>query len=132
MNGPWRQIHMRKKSRPPSASDSSGPQPKIYRASLGTGGDVIRGDQITETEAIAERQAGKDVVVCGENMMDNRDVAERIEQKANGACKPCPPHHAMGPGAMFHFQPDPRPPEGHTFYETATRKSKRPKPRKKA
>jgi hypothetical protein len=37
----------------------------------------------------------------------------------------------MGPGALPHFQPDPRPPEGHCFYETTTRKSKRPKVLKK-
>jgi hypothetical protein len=99
--------------------------PRIYKALFGTGGDIIRGQEITEVEAIAERKAGFDVVVCGLRMMDNRDLAEKIERAANGKCKPCPPHVAMGPGAMYHFQPDPRPPDGHCFYETSKRKSKK-------
>jgi hypothetical protein len=95
---------------------------------LGTGGDVIRGDQITEAEAVVERKTGCDVVVCGQNLVDNYDLAEKIETAANGNCKPCPPHFAMGPGALPHFQPDPRGAlQGHTFYETVKRKSKKPK-----
>lgn len=102
--------------------------PKIYKATFGTGGDIIRGHQITEAEAVVERQAGLDVVVCGQNLVDNYNLAERIETAANGMCKPCPPHFAMGPGALPHFQPEPRGTrQGHTFYETTKRKSKKPK-----
>jgi hypothetical protein len=99
----------------------------MYRATFGTGGEVVRGDRITETEAVIERQAGQDVVVCGQNLADNYDLAEKIETASNGHCKPCPPHYAMGPGALPHFQPDPRGPQGHTFYETAKRKSRKPR-----
>jgi hypothetical protein len=106
---------------------SGGPLPKIYKAMLGTGGDVVRGIEITEALAIAERQAGRDVVVCGSILGDNRSAARKIETAANGICKACPPHQAMGPGALPHFQPDPRPPDGHCFYETAQRKAKKAK-----
>ncbi len=112
------------------AADKRTP-PRIFKAVFGTGGDVIRGSEITEAEAIVERKAGRDVVVCGTDLPGNRDLAEHIESTANGNCKGCPPHAAMGPGALPHFQPDPRPPEGHSFYETTTRKSKKPRtPRK--
>jgi hypothetical protein len=39
------------------------PPPKIYKASLGIGGDVIRGAQLGEAAAVAERRAGRDIVV---------------------------------------------------------------------
>ncbi|MBI3462791.1 MAG: hypothetical protein HY000_06990 [Planctomycetes bacterium] len=105
---------------------TSNPARRIYKPTLGTGGDVIRGVKITEAEAVLERQAGREVVVCGDKLMDNRDVAERIERTANVNCKPCPVHFAAGPGALPHFQPDPRPPDGHCFYETVNRKAKKP------
>jgi len=88
---------------------------------------VLRGAEITEIEAIAERKAGRDIVVCGQNPDDNRACAEKTEMTANVNCKACPPHAAMGPGALPHFQPDLRPPDGHCFYETTTRRSKKPK-----
>jgi hypothetical protein len=105
--------------------------PKIYKAILGAGGDVIRGAQITEAEAATERQAGRDVVVCGQILLDNYSLAAKIERAANGGCRACPPHYMMGPGAMFHFHADPRPPDGHCFYETVKRKSKKKKTAKK-
>lgn len=102
--------------------------PRLHKASFGTGGDVIRGCRLTDVEAVAERQAGRDIVVCGPSLADNYDLAEKIERAANGNCKPCPPHFAMGPGALPHFQPDPRGTRtGHTFYETTKRKSKKAK-----
>lgn len=116
---------MAKEVQPAVVHSPTVPPPKIYKALFGTGGDVIRGQEITEAEAVTDRKAGLDVVVCGLTMMDNRDLAEKIERAANGNCKPCPPHMAMGPGAMYHFQPDPRPPDGHCFYETNKRKSKK-------
>ncbi len=101
--------------------------PKIYKASLGTGGDVLRGAELSESAAIKERQAGRDVVVCGQDTISNRELARQVEHAANGNCKACPPHYAMGPGALPHYQPDPRPPEGHCFYETKSRKAKKHK-----
>ena len=113
-------------SNPSGAAKANAP-PRIHKATFGTGGDVIRGPKITEAQAIVERKAGRDVVVCGSDLDENRDLAERIEKSANGNCKACPPYAAMGPGALPHFQPDPRPPDGHCFYETRTRKSKKAK-----
>jgi hypothetical protein len=110
-----------------SPTAATNPTPKIHKATLGTGGDVIRGARISEDEAILERKAGRDVVVCGKHLMDNRDLAERVEQMANGSCKSCPWHPSSGPGALPHFQPDPRPPDGHSFYETVKRKAKKKK-----
>ena len=115
-----------------SAQSTSHPTPKIYKAVCGTGGDVIRGVEISETDAVLERQAGRDVVVCGQSMPVNRKLAETIEKAAHGQCIPCPPHIHQGPGAMYHFHPDPRTKAaGHCFYETTTRKSVKSKPPKK-
>ena len=50
-------------------------------------------------------------------------VADYIKRNANGTAKRCPPHLNEGPYALPHFQPDPRPPEGHTFYETSNRRA---------
>lgn len=53
------------------------PAPKIYQAILGTGGDVVRRNQISEAQAIVERQASRDVVVCGQSLVDNYTLAEK-------------------------------------------------------
>lgn len=103
------------------------PVPKIYKAILGTGGDVVRGPLITEAAAVVERRAGRDVVVCGQSLVDNRNLAMRIEQAANGNCKPCPPHASAGPRGDVPFSTRPSASAGHCFYETAKRKSKKPK-----
>ena len=42
---------------------------------------------------------------------------------ANGNPKRCPPHPNAGVHALPHYQPDPRPPDGHTFYETTNLKA---------
>lgn len=98
--------------------------PVIYRATLASNGDVRKVDRIEELQAVAERQAGRDVVVCGDNLSANRSLAQRIEQAASGTYQRHPPHAYAGPGALPHFQPDPRPPAGHTFYETPHRRAK--------
>lgn len=103
-------------------------KPKIYEATFGTGGDVVRGAELNEAQAVAARQArpDRDVVVCGQSTVDNRELAEKIEKLANGKCKLCPPHVARGPGALPHFQPDPRGTSiGHCFFETTKAKSKK-------
>lgn len=51
-------------------------RPKIYKAALGTGGDVLRGAAVSEPDAVKERQAGGDVVVCGQDTIANRDLAQ--------------------------------------------------------
>jgi hypothetical protein len=96
---------------------------QIFGAELGSGGAVIRGAAITQSQAQQRRRAGQDVVVCGPELAANRSLARTIEVSANGNAKRCPPHAQAGPNALPHYQPDPRPPAGHTFYETANRKA---------
>jgi hypothetical protein len=110
---------------------AANPQPKIYKAILGTGGDVIRGAEITEAQASTERQEGADIVVCGQSLLDNLSLAKKIEIAANGGWIAHGSHAAMGPGAMFHLHSQPRPPDGHLFYETTKLKSKKKKTTKK-
>lgn len=98
-------------------------EPQVFEASLGGNGSVIKGSAITQADANARRNAGRDVVVCGPDIRLNRSVAGAIEQAANGKVKRCPPHASSGPNALPHYQPDPRPPAGHTFYETPNRKA---------
>jgi hypothetical protein len=106
-----------------SALPSTPIPPEIYEAILGNDGAVIKGAKITQTKAEASRKAGKDVVVCGPNLSANRGLAQTVEKNANGRYKRCPPHPNAGSLALPHYQPDPRPPDGHTFYETPNRKA---------
>jgi hypothetical protein len=111
----------KKKSAPPTVTKE--PSPTIHEASLGTAGAVIKGKAITQVQAEGRRKAGLDVVVCGPNLTANRNLAGAIEISANGNAKRCPPHANSGANALPHYQPDPRPPTGHTFYETPNRKA---------
>jgi len=97
--------------------------PQIFAAALGAQGSVVRGQPISQAQAEARRRAGQDAVVCGPNLTANRSLAGAIERNANGTAKRCPPHVNAGPLALPHYQPDPRPPAGHTFYETPNRKA---------
>jgi hypothetical protein len=112
-------MSKRKKATPPETPA----EPQIFEASLGAGGSVIRGAPITRAQAETRRRAGQDVVVCGPDIGANRSLAGAIERAANGTAKRCPPHASSGPDALPHYQPDPRPPGGHTFYETPNRKA---------
>lgn len=105
-----------------ATASTTGPQ--LFRATLGAGGAVVKGVQVTEAQAVLERQAGRDVVVCGNDLSAIRDSAKNIEYAANGSYKRCPPHANAGPDALPHYQPRSRPPAGHTFYETNNRKAK--------
>jgi hypothetical protein len=110
----------------PASGPAAKPQ-EIFEARLGPKGtgSVIRvPPPITEAQAIALRQAGVDVVVCGPDKSANSAKAQAIEQAANGPWRRCKPHVNAGPDAMPHYQPDPRGPDGHTFYETDTHKPK--------
>jgi hypothetical protein len=99
-------------------------EPIIFEAILSSQGSVQRGRAITQGEAEARRRAGEDVVVCGSNLAANRNLARLIECNANGSVVRHPPHtQSSGPNALPHYQPDPRPPAGHTFYETEHRKA---------
>jgi hypothetical protein len=112
---------MARTKRQPQPPDSPS-EPQIYEASLGARGDVVKGRAITQVQAEMLRKAGLDVVVCGPDLAANRSLAGTIERNANGRAKRCPPHASSGPNALPHYQPDPRPPAGHTFDETPNRK----------
>jgi hypothetical protein len=105
---------------PPSAS------PSIHEAERASGpsGAVLAGTVLDFSAAVTRRQAGLDVVVCGEDVTANRRLAGSIEA-AVGACQRGDPHRRAGPLALPHFQQDTPPPEGHTFYETANRKARK-------
>jgi hypothetical protein len=111
------------KKKPSATPSVSQFPPQIFEASLGASGSVVKGSALTQAQAEARRQAGLDVVVCGPNLAANRSLAGVIERNANGSAKRCPPHASAGPYALPHYQPDPRPPAGHTFYETPNRKA---------
>ena len=96
--------------------------PRIYKASLGSQGRVICELEITEAQAIAERKAGKYIVVCGGEGKANRIVAQRIEN-AVGLNRRQDGHEREGPFALPHFQPVRRPPDGHSFYETTGKRA---------
>ncbi len=95
----------------------------IYQARLGLNGAVVRVQPpITEAQAVAVRQGGGDVVVCGTDKAANSVTACRIEQAASGRWRRCRPHVNAGPNALPHYQPDPRgTTTGHTFYESDTK-----------
>lgn len=101
--------------------------PKIHEATLASGpsGAVIKGAEIDSTTAIARRKAGLDIVVCGDNLRENRQLARLIEAGAGPPSPPQAPHGRAGPHALPHFHQQSRSPDGHSFYETDN-------PRKKA
>jgi hypothetical protein len=112
----------KKKARQPIVQPAATPgPPTIHEAILLAGGGVKKGRVITRAQAEALRQQGGDVVVCGPQHPANMALARDIEQSANGHWKRCGPHSNAGPNSLPHYQPDPRPPFGHTFYETAHR-----------
>src|SRR6516225_4482446 len=85
------------------------PVAKVYKATRGSLGRVIRGSELTEAEAVAERFTGRDIVVCGGGGRSNRDLAQRIEN-AIGPNFRQDPHERAGPYALPHFQQKAPPP----------------------
>jgi hypothetical protein len=117
-------------SNDPSATAGAAPlppPPTIHEAERapGASGAILRGPEIDFAAAVARRRAGKDVVVCGDDIDRNRRQALAIES-AVGPCQRADPHlrHA-GPLALPHYEPDPKARSGHTFYETGRRKTRR-------
>jgi hypothetical protein len=101
--------------------------PTIHEADLESGpsGAVLRGPEIDLGAAIARRTAGENVVVCGPDLADNRDLAQQIEAAVGPYVRGVPHTRTAGPLALPHFQQaDPNHP-GHTFYETAQRRSRK-------
>jgi hypothetical protein len=97
--------------------------PAVYEARLEADGAVKKIRAISVTDAVLLRQQGKDVVVCGNDLASNRNLAGSVEKQANGKWRRCPPHASAGPKALPHYQPVFRGPSGHTFYETSRRKA---------
>jgi hypothetical protein len=120
-----RMAKKKAKPRPPPSP------PTIHEATLASGpsGAVIRGAEIDLTTAIGRRQAGLDVVVCGDDVKANSRLARQIEASVGPSEKETP-HKRVGPCALPHYQPITRPPAGHTFYETDNpqRKARRRNP----
>jgi hypothetical protein len=83
-------------------------------------GAVRRGHSLTRAEAIAHRQSGGDVVVCGAHTPSNCAEA-RVIESAVGPCLHDGPHRlTAGPLALPHWQQRIPPPAGHSFYETSS------------
>lgn len=94
--------------------------PTIHEADLASGasGGVLRGAEIDFETAVARRQAGKNVVVCGDDLKANRRQAEQIEAAVGPYLRSAPHKRSAGPRALPHFQQQDEDHEGHTFYET--------------
>jgi hypothetical protein len=106
------------------------PQPTIHEAELESGpsGCVLRRMMIDVGAAVLRRQAGQNVVICGDSASANRRLANQIEA-AVGPCYRAEPHvRFAGQYALPHYQQtrrSPPGPAGHTFYETARRTARR-------
>ena len=131
----WCSSQVSRKSRRPHLSDDRKMKKKssaaaqlvrIYAATLGRDGAVVKEAEIDETEAVAMRSRGEDVVVCGSDHVANLRQAKSIEQQAHGPdVVNCPPHPTAGARALPHFHPRSRHVGGHCFYETKRLKAKR-------
>jgi hypothetical protein len=109
---------------PSTSEETASTKSRIYEATLGSRGAVIKGRSITRMEAESRRRAGHDIVVCGPDIKMNRRLAGMIERNANGqTAVPHAPHRRSGPFTLPHWQPFSRPPDGHSFYETPNRKA---------
>lgn len=100
--------------------------PTVHEATRASGpsGAVISGAAIDEATAIARRRAGQDIVVCGDDLKANREMAKRIEA-AVGPYEQQRFHRKAGPQSLPHFQQVQPPPGGHGFYETGQRKARK-------
>ena len=100
--------------------------PSIHEATRIPGG-VCRGAVLSEAEAIVRRRGGLDIVVCGDDTIQNRDLAEKVEMQVGGTYMHDNPHRrSVGLGALPHWQQrdfPPRAPTGHSFYETRLTKA---------
>src|SRR5437899_3982554 len=99
----------------------------VHKATLTSGptGGVIKGAEIDQLNAVALRQAGSDIVVCGGDVKMNRAQAQAIEAAVGPYQRHVPHLQSAGPWALPHFQQINPLPEGHSFYETANRKARK-------
>jgi hypothetical protein len=100
--------------------------PTIYEAERASGpsGAVLYGSEISFDVALTLRKSEKDVVVRGEDYREIRRLANKIES-AVGPAERQNPHTRAGSLVLPHYQQINKPPEGHTFYETEKRKSRK-------
>lgn len=111
----------------PSKVPAAVTPPRIYEATASTGsaGAVVKGAEITEKVATDRRKKGLDIVVCGSDDRANRRKAADIERAATGVGMYIRhgAHPSAGTNSLPHYQPKPRPPQGHSFYETKGQKA---------
>jgi hypothetical protein len=118
---------------PPSEAQQTEPAavsaPTIHEAERepGPSGAILRGEELEMVEAVARRLAGEDVVVCGLDTDTNRRLAYQVEVGVGPPGRPQAPHKNAGPLSLPHYHQLSRSPEGHTFYETNKRKTRRKK-----
>jgi hypothetical protein len=111
---------------PSDSTSSVRASPVIYEATRATDESdaVIRGAELTQAQAMARRQAGNDIVVCGPDTPQNDRLAHDIEDAAaaGGSIIYHGPHG--GPLSLPHWQQKVPPPGGHSFHETHVRKAR--------
>jgi len=112
---------------PAPVQEPQAPPPTIHEAERASGasGAVLRGAEIDLSAAVVRRQAGEDVVVCGGELDANRRLAYQVESGVGPASRPQTPHRRAGPLSLPHFHQVSRSPDGHTFYETENRKTRK-------
>jgi hypothetical protein len=92
-------------------------------------GVIWYGAELDFAAAVTRRGLGLDVVVRGNTLAANRDLAAAIEAAVGPRTGPQKPHTKAGPHALPHFHQLSRNPDGHCFYETnnpAKKARKRP------
>jgi len=109
-------------AKPSTAGSLESESPRIFKATRGSQGRVIRGTELMEAEAIVEPGLGHDIVICGPDRRLNRALSQRIEN-AVGINEPDAPHKKEGPYALPHFHQKSRDPGGHCFCETEKRQA---------
>lgn len=99
--------------------------PTIHEATLASGpsGAVVRGAEIDRDTALARRRAGENVVVCGDDLGANRNLAQEIEAAVGPYKRQAPHQRHAGAHALPHFQQQDQNHRGHTFYETPNRRA---------
>ncbi len=110
MEGSWTDVESTVFVRP------SPPAPQIFAASLGSGcsGIVYRlPPELTVAEAVIERRAGRDIVVCGPDL---KEISSCTPDRRSGrsVCQGCPTR-ICGTRRSATFSAAPRPPTGHSF-----------------
>src|SRR5205814_1152102 len=115
-------------------SSSPGPLPPAAPTTIceatcardGTGA-VEYGAEIDFATAVARRTSRADIVVRGDDLVANRDLAKQIEARVGPVTRPQLPHANAGPLALPHFHQVSRIPSGHSFYETSRVKARKKK-----